>query len=159
VISMKKLPKGGPGSVTIQNPGRFSRLTAVLVNSDFEVSGSSPLTGDWTYRRDSQPYYARVSTDFTAPRVVRVVGARKQVKVTFSEAVRGVSSSSVRLVGPGGRAVKTSVRLVSHGRVAVLTPRRALRARRRYRVKALPAITDISINPLRTFSATFTTKR
>jgi hypothetical protein len=43
--------------------------------------------------------------------------------------------------------------------VAVLTPRRALRARRRYRVKALPAITDISINPLRTFSATFTTKR
>jgi hypothetical protein len=159
VISMKKLPKGGPGSVTIQNPGRFSRLTAVLVNSDFEVSGSSPLTGDWTYRRDSQPYYARVSTDFTAPRVVRVVGARKQVRLTFSEAVRGVSPSSVRLVGPGGHAVKSSVRLVSNGRVAVLTPHPALRARRRYRVQALPAVTDISVNPLRTFSATFTTKR
>src|SRR5205085_6415278 len=93
------------------------RLTAVLINADSRLSGASQLTGDWLYARDSQPYYARVSTDFTPPRVVRVspkAGSRRisrktRIKVTFSEPVRGVTSKSLQLIASGGRVVGASV--------------------------------------------------
>jgi hypothetical protein len=168
VIAMKPLPKGGQGSVTLKNPGNFSRITMVLINADFQVSGASQLTGDWTYKRDAQPFYARVSTDFTAPRVVRVsprahargVPRRPHVTVTFSEPVRGVSAKSVRLIGPGGRVVGASVTVAPDGRVAVLTPFGALGRGRSYRVRVLKTVTDTAVNPLRaTFASSFTTKR
>ena len=69
-VALKRLPSGGSGTVTIDNPSRFSRLTAVLINADSKISGASSITGDWIYSRDSQQYFARVTTDFTAPRIV-----------------------------------------------------------------------------------------
>ena len=69
---LKELPKGGAGSVTIANPSQYSRLTAVLVNSDAKLTGAAaPITGDFVYAHDNQAYYARVSTDFKSPHVVR----------------------------------------------------------------------------------------
>jgi hypothetical protein len=168
VLEMKVLPHGGSGTVTLQNPGEFSRITMVLVNSDFKVSGGSPLTGEWNYTRDAQPFYARVSTDLRAPRVVRVsprskarrVPRRPHLKVTFSEPVRGVSTKSVKLVGPGGRVVSASVRPASGGRVALLTPRGSLRRATSYRVRVVTTVTDTTVNPLaKAFTSTFTTKR
>jgi hypothetical protein len=168
VLKMKTLPHGGAGTVTLDNPGNFSRITMVLINADFKVSGASQLTGDWTYKRDGQKYYARVSTDLRPPRVVRVsprsrahgIARRPHVKLTFSEPVRDVSSKTVQLVGPGGKVVGASVRLTSGGRVALLTPHGSLRRATSYRVRVLKSVTDTTVNALaKTFSSSFTTKR
>jgi hypothetical protein len=169
VLELKALPKGGSGTVTLDNPGSFSRITMVLINSDYKVSGGSELTGDWIYTRDKQPFYARVSTDLRAPRVVKVsprsrakrVARRPHVKVRFSEPVRGLSAKTVQLVGPGGRVVRASVRVTSGARVATLTPRGSLRRARSYRVRVLKGlVTDTTVNPLaKTFTSSFTTKR
>ena len=47
---------GGPISVRLARPGRFSRLTAVLVNADASASGFSARRLDWAYLTDSAPF-------------------------------------------------------------------------------------------------------
>jgi hypothetical protein len=153
---VKTLPGGGNATVTIDNPTRFSRLTAVLINADSRLNGASDLTGDWIYGRDNQAYYARVTTDFTAPRVVstsphsgaRRVSVKSRVKVTFSEAVRGVSTKSVQLIASNGRAVGERVSISSNSRAATITPKKALGHNRVYRVRVTTAVTDTAVNPL-----------
>ena len=167
-VALKELPNGGPGTVVIDNPSRFSRLTAVLVNSDAQPIGSTPVTHDWRYAHDKAPYYARVTTDFKAPKVVRVsppnragrVSRRTRVKVRFSEPVIGVNAASLQLVASNGRTVKSRVAFRAGSRVATLTPRRALGRTRRYRVRVSRAVTDTAVNPLaRTFLSAFATAR
>jgi hypothetical protein len=155
-VALKALPSGGSGTVTIDNPARFARLTAVLVNADSRLSGASPITGDWIYARDSQPYYLRVTTDFTAPRVTRIsprAGAKRvsrttRVKVRFSEAVRGVTTKSLRLIASNGRGVGAKVSAPTGSRVATLTPRKALGRNRVYTVRVTTAVTDTAVNPM-----------
>jgi hypothetical protein len=164
--SVQALPNGGNGSVTIQNPSRFSQLTAVLINSDSKLSGASQLTGDWIYARDDQSYYARVSTDFTAPRVVRVspkagtkrVSRAVSIKVTFSERVRGVSDRTLRLIASNGRTVGARVIFSNGSKTATLKPNRALSRNRSYKVQVTKAVTDTAVNPFaRTFTSWFRT--
>lgn len=155
-VVLKELPNGGAGTLTLDNPSRFSRLTAVLINSDAKPIGSSPITRDWRYAHDNQPYYARLSTDFKAPKVTRSspepgeggVSRRARVKVEFSEPVLGVNAKSLRLIASNGRAVKSRIAFKPGSRVATLTPSRALGSGRRYRVRVTRAVTDISVNPL-----------
>src|SRR5205085_11792824 len=136
------------GTVTIDNPSRFARLTAVLVNADSKLSGASQLTGDWLYARDNQSYYARVSTDFTGPRVVRVspkarskrISRKTRIKVTFSEPVRGVTTKSLQLIASNGRAVGASVVFSNGSKVATLKPRKALSRNRGYKVRVTSAV-------------------
>jgi hypothetical protein len=47
---------GGRMAVRISRPGRFSRLTAVLVNADASASGFSARRLDWAYLTDSAPF-------------------------------------------------------------------------------------------------------
>ena len=47
---------GGPMTVRLARPGRFSRLTAVLVNADTSASGFSARRLDWAYLTDSAPF-------------------------------------------------------------------------------------------------------
>jgi hypothetical protein len=156
VVALKELPKGGAGSVTLDNPSRFSRLTAVLVNADSKITGQASPTRDFIYSRDRQPYYARVTTDFTAPRVLRsspAAGARgvarnAPVKVTFSEPVLGVSAKSLELIASNGRTVGAHVRFTAGSRVATLTPNRALGRAKRYRVRVTQTVTDTAVNAL-----------
>jgi limonene-1,2-epoxide hydrolase len=168
VIALKELPKGGAGSVTVDNPSRFSRLTAVLVNADSKITNQASSTRDFIYARDRQPYYARVTTDFTAPRVLRSAPApgahgvkrNAAVKVTFSEPVLGVSTKSLQLVGAGGRVVGTHVKFTAGSRVATLTPNGALGRAKRYKVRVTQAVTDTAVNPLaRTTVWSFSTAR
>src|SRR4051794_6082009 len=163
---VNSMPNGGKGSVTIDNPSRFARLTAVLINSDSKLSGASNLTGDWIYSRDDQPYYARVSTDFTAPRVVRVspkagtkrVSRKTRIKVTFSERVRGVTGRSLQLIASNGRVVGTQVIFSNGSTTATLKPNRTLSRNRSYKVRVTTAVTDTSVNSLaRTFTSSFRT--
>jgi Bacterial Ig-like domain/Family of unknown function (DUF6055) len=163
---VKTLPRGGNGSVTIANPSRFARLTAVVINSDSKLSGASQLTGDWIYARDAQAYYARVTTDFKAPRVVRVspktrsrrVSRKTSVKVTFSEGMRGVSDRSVQLLASNGRVVGARVIFSNGSKTATLKPNKALSRNRFYKLRVTTAVTDTAVNPLaRTFTSSFHT--
>jgi hypothetical protein len=47
---------GGPMAVRLTQPGRFSRITAVLVNADTSASGFSARRLDWAYLTDSAPF-------------------------------------------------------------------------------------------------------
>jgi hypothetical protein len=49
-------PGGGKMTVRLRRPGRFSRITAVLVNADTSASGFSARRLDWAYLTDSAPF-------------------------------------------------------------------------------------------------------
>jgi hypothetical protein len=49
-------PNGGRMRVHLARPGRFERLTAVLVNADTSASGFSARLLDWAYLTDSAPF-------------------------------------------------------------------------------------------------------
>jgi hypothetical protein len=168
LVALRHLPHGGAGTVTVTRPSRFTRLTAVLVNSDTQVKkNKATASGDFIFVRDSQPFYSRISTDVTRPRVKLAspragagAGRRPRVRVAFSEAVRGVDASSLELIAPNGRAVKARVSFRSGSRSATITPRGSLAAGRRYRVRVTPGVTDTTVNPLaRTVSFAFSTAR
>jgi hypothetical protein len=62
VISVVRgLPNGGVGAVRLSRPGRFSRITAVLVNADFAIRGFSAARGDWIYTGDDSRIQAATS--------------------------------------------------------------------------------------------------
>ncbi|MFI5028542.1 MAG: MXAN_6640 family putative metalloprotease [Solirubrobacterales bacterium] len=50
---------GGPMSVRLPNPGRYSRITAVLINADTSAVGFSARQFDWNYLMDTAPFWAR----------------------------------------------------------------------------------------------------
>jgi hypothetical protein len=50
---------GGAMSVRLPNPGRYSRITAVLVNADTSAIGFSARRFDWNYLTDTAPFRAR----------------------------------------------------------------------------------------------------
>ena len=70
---LRRLPDGGAGSVTIDDPSSFyasgGRITAVLVNSDASHGALwSERLGDWHWRADGNPVTARVTSDTRDPR-------------------------------------------------------------------------------------------
>jgi hypothetical protein len=52
-------PGGGPMSVRLPDPGRYSRITAVLINADTTAIGFSAREFDWNYLTDTAPFRAR----------------------------------------------------------------------------------------------------
>ena len=46
-------------SVRLRRPGRFSRITAVMVNADTTAFGFSARQFDWNYLTDTAPFRAR----------------------------------------------------------------------------------------------------
>jgi hypothetical protein len=51
--------QGGTMSVRLPHPGRFSRITAVLINADTQEVGFSARQLDWDYLTDTAPFAAR----------------------------------------------------------------------------------------------------
>jgi hypothetical protein len=49
-------PQGGRMAVRIARPGRFSRLTAVVINADASAAGFSVRRLDWAYLTESAPF-------------------------------------------------------------------------------------------------------
>lgn len=47
---------GGPMTVRLGNPGRFARITAVVVNADTQAEGFSARRLDWNYLTDTAPF-------------------------------------------------------------------------------------------------------
>jgi hypothetical protein len=50
---------GGPMAVRLPDPGRFSRVTAVLINADSKALGFSARQFDWNYLTETAPFRAR----------------------------------------------------------------------------------------------------
>lgn len=175
---VKKLPNGGPGLITIENPGQYERLTAAVINADTSQDGYSPQLRDWAWTKDAQAINARVSTDSTAPSVksrapqpgTHRASTRTRVKVKFSERMYELTSKTVRLVGPSGHSVKAKLGLSLKGRksrtakggdTAILTPRGRLRRGTRYEVRLSRDLRDFGGNalPASALKWSFTTKR
>jgi hypothetical protein len=129
----------------------------VLVNSDVTNKGFDNSLGDYQFTKDAQPFTAVASTDFTAPRVTRTtpkagasgVAVNAAFKVTFSERMSGITSRTLQLIGPGGKAVSASVSFKAGARSATLRPRRALKRGSRYTLRIASSVTDLALNPLR----------
>jgi hypothetical protein len=154
-VELKRLPTGGQISVELPNPGRFSRITAVLINADMTQSGFSQFSGDWAFAKDNQEVLAHVSNDYVPPSVRKrspkpgaKVSPRSQIVVTFSERMQNVSSKTFDLVGPGGRHVSARVTYNAAKRQARLVPKKPLTARKRYSVKIGSTVVDLGDNPL-----------
>ena len=56
-------PKGGDLTVRLADPGRFSRITAVLINADTTAIGFSARRLDWHYLTDTAPFRARARVE------------------------------------------------------------------------------------------------
>ena len=154
-VEIKRLTGGGQTSVELANPGRFSRITAVLINADMTQSGFSQFTGDWEFTKDTQAVLAHVSADYTPPKVRKRtpaagarVSPRSKVVVTFSERMENVNTKTLNLVGPGGKRVSARVSYDASKRRATLTPKRRLSPRKRYVVKLGSTVVDLGDNPL-----------
>jgi hypothetical protein len=50
--ALKYLKKGGKGSVTLDDPSKYERVTAVVVNADGRIKGRSRNGRDWLYTND-----------------------------------------------------------------------------------------------------------
>ncbi|HEY8082233.1 MAG TPA: MXAN_6640 family putative metalloprotease [Solirubrobacterales bacterium] len=56
VSKLRFKPGGGTMSVRLARPGRFDRITAVLINADTSVHGYNAGLFDWNYLRDAVPF-------------------------------------------------------------------------------------------------------
>ncbi len=62
---LRQLPSGGSGDVTLDNPGAYGRITAVLVNADVSTNGYGAR--DWAWTRDAQAFSNVAITGTAAP--------------------------------------------------------------------------------------------
>jgi hypothetical protein len=153
--------------VTLESPGRFTRITAVLINADARTTARSPndrfINGDWPWFADDVPMNAGISTDFTAPVISHRspsagrsgVSRHAPVKVTFSERLLHLRSGTASLFGPGGNKVRSLVQIRGARKLSI-RPRKALRAHTRYTVRLGGSIMDSGGNRLSAASRTWT---
>jgi Bacterial Ig-like domain len=157
-VQLRRLPKGGRGRVSLDNPGRFSRITAVLVNADVSQRGFDPSIGDWAFTKDGRPVSALVSNDFVPPTLLgrspadgkTGVSRNSSVAVRFSEPVTGVSTRSFRLIGSSGHRVSARVKYDPKTHRAHLIPKHRLSAHASYSVRLTGGIVDRGLNGILT---------
>ncbi|MFL5779820.1 MAG: Ig-like domain-containing protein [Thermoleophilaceae bacterium] len=154
-VALTPLPNGGAGTVTLANPGRFSRITAVVVNADWDSHGFSRTTGAWTYSRDHQPVAARVSNRFAplrlrgaSPAAGARVSSKARVVLRFSAALSHAGARSIRLRDSHGKRVGVRVKRSRGGRRVTLVPKHPLAAGGPYVVRVGPGVADVDANPL-----------
>ena len=154
-VAMTRLPRGGAGTVPLADPGRFTRITAVLVNADIRSKGYSGTTGDWFFARDDQAVSARVSNRFQplvlrtgSPRPGARVGRGARIVLRFSAAVSRASLGSIRLRDSHEKRVSIRVARSDDGSRLTLVPRHPLAAGARYSVELGSGIVDVDGNAL-----------
>ncbi|HKP91339.1 MAG TPA: Ig-like domain-containing protein [Thermoleophilaceae bacterium] len=154
-VALKRLPRGGGGSVVLARPGRFSRVTAVIVNADSDPNGFSQTTGAWAYANDRQAVRARVSNRFAplkltaaTPAAGARVSRKARVVLNFSAALDRGSLRSIRLRDSRGKRVRVRVKRSHDGRRVTLVPREPLDPGERYELELGSSIVDRDMNPL-----------
>ena len=153
--SLVRLARGGRGIAVLDAPGRFSRVTAVIVNGDGRTTGRFSRTfQDWEWIADDARVKARVSSDFKPPTVrrrfprhgQRGVARGVRLQAAFSEPLVGIGARTVKLLGPGGRTVRARVIRRKGGRRVELRPRARLRPGAVYRVRLAASLEDRGAN-------------
>jgi hypothetical protein len=121
----------------------------------FAIGDDEPIT--LAVNDFKRPKQAR----YTPKRDARQVSTRSRVSMTFTEYMAGVTSRSVRLVGPGNKTVRALISQSENGKVVKLAPTSRLKPGKRYAVKLTTDVTDPGGNPLPTSRRTwrFTTAR
>ncbi|MEA2351402.1 MAG: Bacterial Ig-like domain, partial [Thermoleophilaceae bacterium] len=155
-VAITRLRHGGTGVVKLPDPGRYARITAVLVNADPSSRGWSHSAADWIFERDGQSIYARVSNRFEPLRLrstspapnARRVPSNASVVLGFSAPVSRESLAAFRLRDSHGRRVKVSVRRSRGGRRVTLVPRSRLGSGARYVVQLGSGVVDTDANDL-----------
>jgi hypothetical protein len=111
--ALGELPDGGAGSVVLDSPGTFERITAVVVNADptRSMQRKDP-GGQWMFARDGQQLTARLvtvgaasSTDEPAP-AATPPPARTHVVVESPEGI-DTPPPAFRLDGPRSARLRT----------------------------------------------------
>jgi hypothetical protein len=146
-IALTRLPKGGAGTVVLNDPGAFERVTAVLVNADASESGFSNSTGDWVFKKDRQSVFARISTDFSALSLRKRTHTGSSIQVQFSKDVSDVTSHTVELL-VGGRRVRAHIHYDKRTHRLTIVPSGGLRKGSRYTVQLAGDIADNGGNKL-----------
>ncbi len=154
VVRIQRRPRGGRATVSLNHPGSYSRITAVLINGDASEGGYDSNAGDWRFTKDHATVSGFVSNDFTPPSVRsrsprpgrRGVPRRAAVVVSFSEPVGDVSARTVKLVGPGGHAVAIRVRYDRRRHRLRVIPRHPLKRHAHYVVELGGQIVDAADN-------------
>ena len=156
-VRIERLPAGGTGTVTLDDPARYARLTAVIVNADARTTARYSRTlQDWEWLHDAARVSLRISTDFSPPEVRtrtpgpgdRGVSRTPRLYVTFSEPLARIGARTVTLTGPGGRRVNAQVVRRAGGLGVKIRPHGRLLPGRRYRVRLSADIEDGGGNPL-----------
>ena len=162
-VALTKLRHGGAGSVTLAKPGRFTRITAVVVNADAEPGRFSPSLAQWTYDRDGQSVSAHVSNRFAplrlehaAPAAGARVSRHARVVLRFSAPLDRASLRAIRLRDARGRRVRVRVKRARGGSRVTLVPRGSLSRGTRYVVELGSPIMDRDANRLARSSRSWT---
>lgn len=164
--ALTRMPKGGPGSVTLPDTGRFSRLTAVLINGDGRTTGRFSRTlQDWEWVGDGANVTVRISTDFKPPSIrKRTPGAgrhgvsrKPSIRIRFSEPMMNVDKRTIVLVGPHKKKVRAKIKL-SGGRKLVVKPRKELKAGTSYTIRISRDVEDLGANQLSAAARTWSFK-
>jgi hypothetical protein len=166
-VQITRLAHGGGGVVTLDNPAQYSRITAVIINSDFSKAGYSSDLGDWVFKRDQQNISLALN-DQKPPRITsRSPGTNKKgvstgskVSIKFSEVVLGANSKTVKLTTHGSTVrARISVGESGGNSLIKIKPSKRLRGGTKYTVK-VGSLTDAAGNKLTgSRSWSFTTKR
>jgi serine protease len=137
-------------SATVSGPGRILvRVVNFLSNGNRIAYSVTP-----TYADTTAPKIASVTPAAGATNVSRFTSP----KATFTETVKNVSASSVRLRDVAANAlVPATVTYDSAARRVTLTPSQKLGTERVYRVEVTSAVTDAAGNALASASWMFTT--
>jgi hypothetical protein len=161
---LKLLPSGGPGTITVENPGQYDRITGVVINADTSATRDTSID-DWIYHRDSQGVSARISADFTRPHVAHrrplrgshAASIHARVTIDFSERIFGLTTRTVKLVDSKGHTVNARLALTTGGKKrsaaagadrVVLTPSKPLRRKASYQVRLSHDLRDFGGNAL-----------
>lgn len=134
-----------------------TRYRVILTAGLADAAGNHLLATSWTFTTTTDATRPHVSSRSPASGAVNVLSSAK-VRVTFSERVKGVTTSSLRLVDRStGKAVPGTVSYDPTTRTARFSPSAPLRHHRVYVVVLTTGIRDLVGNPVVVATWRFTT--
>lgn len=133
------------------------QVYTVTLSGVRDAAGNVMATSTWSFTTGPAPQI----TSTTPGSGATGVGRNRNVTATFSEAITGFSTATVRITRvSNGAVVQSTVGVSSGSRVLTLNPTTSLAARTQYRVTitgGTTAVRDLAGNPLTTRTWTFTT--